>query len=234
MFGALTGALLGLVLGMRHALEPDHLTAVSTLVVEQRSVRKGAWLGFCWGLGHTAALFAVACVLLLFDAKMPQRVADLFELGVAAMLVGLGLRSIFRSGPLSVTKVHSHLHTHAVVHPNVFRHRNVYKHSHSHSHQFATRSLLVGVVHGLAGSGALTVLVLAGLPTTAQRLGYILVFGLGSVGGMALLSAFAGVPLARVGRSARWSRGVILATGAFSTVLGVIWGVPLIGHFFAR
>src|SRR4051812_1928672 len=123
MSATLTGIILGLALGMRHALEPDHLTAVSTLVVEHHSVRKGVWLGLCWGLGHTAALLAVAGVLALLGARMPQRLADTFELGVALMLVGLGLRSIARA--------------------------KAARHFHPGARTFAARSLLVGVVHGL-------------------------------------------------------------------------------------
>jgi len=222
MLTGLSGWLLGLVLGARHALEPDHLTAVSTLVVEQRGLRRGAWLGVCWGLGHTLALLAVTAALALLDARLPPGLADAFELLVAAMLVLLGVRSLRRAlgalGQARVDRPADAPHLHPAGWP----------HLHLGPRTFATRSLAVGVVHGLAGSGALTVLVLAGLPTTSARLGYLLVFGLGSVAGMAVLSGAAGWPLARLGRSPRVARGVMLTAGAWSTGLGLVWGAPLV------
>ena len=223
---ALGGWFLGLLLGVRHALEPDHLTAVSTLVVEHHGARRGAWLGVLWGLGHTGALLTVGILLALFDATLPQRLADAFELAVAIMLVGLGVRSIRRS--LSEA-LHGHPYEHrhgqsSHVHPSAQQHLHVGRWT------FATRSLAVGTVHGLAGSGALTVLVLAGMPSTLARLVYLLIFGAGSIAGMALLSGFAGWPLARLGQHRRLARGVMFATGALSLGLGFIWGAPLIGR----
>ena len=115
-----TSSGLGSLLGMRHALEPDHLAAVSTLVTEERSGWKAALLGACWGLGHTMALLGVGAVLVLLRAEMPARMADLFELFVAMMLIGLGLRAIHQSarqGPAGPVHVHHHgsvVHTHPV------------------------------------------------------------------------------------------------------------------------
>ncbi len=224
----LSGMVLGLLLGMRHALEPDHLTAVSTLVAQHRSVRTGAWLGVFWGVGHTAALLAVGILLAVLDAKLPQRLADTFELGVAAMLVGLGARSIRRAF-VEGRQGDAHEHHHG-------RHSHVHPAQQGHVHvgrlTFASASLAVGVVHGLAGSGALTVLVLAGMPTTSARLAYLLVFGFGSIAGMALLSGVAGWPLARIGQDGWVSRGVTFATGMLSLGLGFVWGAPLLGRVF--
>src|SRR5947208_7599071 len=102
---------LGSLLGMRHALEPDHLAAVSTLVTGERNGYKAAFLGACWGLGHTATLLVCGSVLILLRAEMPARIADLFELGVALMLVGLGVRAIYlaaRQGTSGPEHVHHH------------------------------------------------------------------------------------------------------------------------------
>ena len=226
MWVTLTGSLLGLLFGMRHALEPDHLTAVSTLLADSRDPRRGAWLGILWGLGHTVALFVVGVVLALLDAKMPARLADAFELAVAVMLIVLGLRNLRRAFRVDgAPTLHSHgdlEHTHATGTAHV----------HLGRFTFAHRSLLIGLVHGLAGSGALTALVLADLPSTASRLVYIALFGLGSVAGMALLSGLAGWPLERLGRSERASRTMVAVTGALSTVLGIAWGWPLVGRLF--
>jgi threonine/homoserine/homoserine lactone efflux protein len=209
----LTGWLLGILLGMRHALEPDHLAAVSTLVTAERSPTRGALLGAFWGLGHSLALLVVGVSLALLHAEMPGRLADGFELAVAAMLILLGLRAIARA-----RHAHDHPHPHD-------RERD-----HHHPRRLGTRPLVVGIVHGLAGSGALTALVVASLPSTASRLAYIGLFGLGSVMGMAFLSGLAGLPLAAVQRRPRAGRWVSAAAGLLSAGLGVAWGWPLVGR----
>ena len=219
---------LGSLLGMRHALEPDHLAAVSTLVTGERSSYKAAFLGACWGVGHTTTLIVCGAALVLLRAEMPARVSDLFELGVALMLVALGIRAMYlAAGQGAAGPVHVHHHGHVVhVHPGAT------PHVHIGAWTLARRPLLVGAVHGLAGSGALTALVLTTLPSTAARLTYMIVFGLGSTIGMATLSGVLGWPLARVGRHRGVARGVSLAVGGVSTVLGLIWGYPLISRIF--
>ena len=115
----MTSSGLGSLLGMRHALEPDHLAAVSTLVSGERSSYKAAFLGACWGLGHTLALVAVGVVAVMLRAELPVRVSNLFEFGVAIMLVGLGVRAIYlaaRQGPAGPTRAHHHgrtVHVHS-------------------------------------------------------------------------------------------------------------------------
>ena len=224
----MTSSGLGTLLGMRHALEPDHLAAVSTLVTGERSKFKAALLGACWGLGHTFTLLVVGVVLVILRADMPARLADAFEFCVALMLIGLGLRAIVlaaRQGPAGPAHVHHHGH---VVH----RHAGAPAHVHIGTWTLARRPLLVGAVHGLAGSGALTALVLATLPSTAARLTYMAVFGLGSTLGMAMLSGLLGWPLARLGSHRGVLRAVSLAVGLVSTVLGIAWGYPLLGKLF--
>jgi hypothetical protein len=220
----ISGALLGVVLGMRHAGEPDHLAAIGTLVSEERSATGGLRLGAFWGLGHTLALGVVAAVLALLQAAMPVGIADAFELGVALMLLALGARAVARavregrSGPATI---HAH-------HDGAHEHSGPLGHVHLGPWTLAWRPLLVGVVHGLAGSGALTALVLAGLPTTSARLLYVGFFGAGSIAGMAVLSGLAGVPLARIGRTPRAARILSGATGIFSMAFAVVWGWPLL------
>jgi len=224
-----TSSSLGSLLGMRHALEPDHLAAVSTLVAAQgdeRSGYKAALLGVCWGLGHTVSLLAVGAALVVLRAEMPAYASDLFELFVALMLVGLGLRAIYlaaRQGPAGPSRVHHHGH-------RVHVHPGAPAHIHIGAWTLARRPLLIGAVHGLAGSGALTALVLATLPTTAARLTYMMVFGLGSTLGMAMLSGVLGWPLARLGAHRRVARAMSLAVGCVSTALGLFWGYPLVGR----
>jgi len=223
---SISGAVLGILLGMRHAGEPDHLAAIGTLVAEERSPRSGLRLGAFWGLGHTLALLAVAVLLTALQARLPARMADLFELGVAFMLLALGTRALARavregaSGPSTV-------HAHGT---DRHEHRGPERHVHLGPWTLSWRPLLVGIVHGLAGSGALTALVLASLPTTSARLWYVALFGAGSIAGMAILSGLAGWPLARIGRRPGAARILSGATGVFSIVLAVAWAWPLVGR----
>lgn len=220
--GAGSGAGLGLLLGMRHALEPDHLMAVSALLVEQRSPRHGALLGAAWGLGHTAALLCAALVLSLMQVHLPAGLAEGFELLVALMLILLGfvtLRRALQKGREGPAALHQHR---ALRHV----HRGPAGHVHLGPWTLAGRPLLIGMVHGLAGSGALTTLVLAQLGTVTGRLVYVTLFGLGSLVGMALLSGLVGLPLARLTRSPRLSRALAVLAGVGSVGLGVAWGLP--------
>jgi hypothetical protein len=214
----------GSLLGMRHALEPDHLAAVSTLVSRERNGWKAAWLGLCWGAGHTLALLLAGAVLLALRAEMPPVIATLFELGVAVMLVALGVRAIVhaaREGSTGPSIVHRHgwfVHRHAVGAP----------HLHIGHWTLARRPLLIGAIHGLAGSGALTALVLTTLPSNAARISYVMLFGLGSTVGMAALSGLLGWPLARLGSHHVVARVITLVVGALSVTVGVAWGYRLL------
>ena len=224
----LTGSGLGSLLGMRHALEPDHLAAVSTLLTGERNHAKAAWLGACWGVGHTVTLVAVGGALVLFRAKMPPGASDAFELAVAVMLVGLGSRSVYRAAREGVDGP-TYLHRHGAV---VHAHAGVPAHVHVGRWTLARRPLLVGAVHGLAGSGALTALVLAALPSTAARLTYMALFGAGSTIGMAALSGALGWPIGHLARRPGLARGLSMAVGCGTTLLGVWWGYPLVGRIF--
>ena len=222
----ITSSGLGSLLGMRHALEPDHLAAVTTLVTGERNSFKAALLGACWGLGHTFSLIVVGTLLVILRAEMPVRVADAFEFCVALMLIGLGLRAIYlaaRQGPVGPV----HLHHHGT---KEHEHHGVPAHIHIGTWTLARRPLIVGAVHGLAGSGALTALVVATLPTAAERITYMLLFGLGSTLGMAALSGLLGWPLARAGRNRSLARALSMTVGCVSTVLGLAWGYPILGR----
>ena len=222
----LTSSGFGSLLGMRHALEPDHLAAVSTLVSRERGGLKAALLGACWGVGHTAGLVQVGTVLVLLRADLPPRMADVFELFVAMMLIALGSRAV-----LQAVRQGEPAH----VHPRGFaahRHSGMPPHVHIGTWTLARRPLIVGAIHGLAGSGALTALVLTALPTTAARLTYMALFGLGSTLSMAALSGLLGWPLARLGAHSGVARGISMAVGAMSMTLGLSWSYPLVGRIF--
>ena len=222
----LTSSGFGSLLGMRHALEPDHLAAVSTLVSRERNGAKAALLGMCWGLGHTAGLIAVGAVLVFLRAELPSRVADVFELLVAVMLIVLGTRAALQAVRQG-RPAHQHHHAFAV-----HQHSGLPAHVHIGTWTLARRPLIVGAIHGLAGSGALTALVLTTLPSTAARLTYMALFGLGSTVSMAALSGLLGWPLARLGSHHAVTRGVSFAVGCMSVALGLFWGYPLVGRIF--
>jgi len=225
----LLAALLGVLLGIRHAFEPDHLAAVSTLAAEERSVKGGLFLGALWGLGHTASLLLVGGTLAAVETQMPEHVADALELCVGVMIVGLGIRAIVkavREGRMGEVTPHTHgdvAHAHASKAPHV----------HVSRWTLATRPLVVGLIHGLAGSGALTALVLAELPSVGARLAYIAMFGAGSVVGMSMLSALCGFPLARLQRAPRMMAALLLAVGILSVGAGAWWGISAAERLFA-
>lgn len=216
----------GSLLGVRHALEPDHLAAVSTLIARERGRFRAALLGVFWGLGHTCSLVVTGAVLVMLRTEMPAAISDAFEFLVALMLVGLGTRAVYlaaRQGAAGPVHVHQHgrlVHSHPAGRA----------HLHVGRWTLARQPLIVGAVHGLAGSGALTALVLTTLPTTATRLAYISLFGLGSTLGMAVLSGLLGWPVARLGSHHALARGLSMAVGGLSIALGLAWGYPLVGR----
>lgn len=223
------GSGFGTLLGVRHALEPDHLAAVSTLVNEERSSYRAALLGVSWGLGHTSSLVIVGTGLVMMRADMPARVAELFELAVALMMIGLGLRAISIAAARKRACVPAHLHRDGALVDRQFTPLATFGIG---GWTLARRPLLYGIVHGLAGSGALTALVLTTMPSTGARLTYMALFGIGSTLGMAVLSGMLGWPIARMGRRHAVARGVSLLVGGLSVALGMTKMYPLLVQFF--
>jgi hypothetical protein len=221
---ALLGLLFGLLQGLRHAFEPDHVVAVSTMISEQRSPRARIGYAAAWGIGHATTLLVVGALLMLLRAELPPRLDAAFELGVSMMLIGLGgraLRQAVRESREGCVETGEHSHTHP----------------HAHGGQpCGWRSigpLAMGMVHGLAGSGALTALVVARLPSPVTGVVFIILFGLGATLGMSLLAGVAGVPLGRVLRM-RWGIPALLGiTGSVSLVLGMIWFLPAVMRLMA-
>jgi ABC-type nickel/cobalt efflux system permease component RcnA len=215
----------GLILGIQHALDPDHLIAVSTIVSEHKSLKWASFIGAFWGLGHTATLFVVGLLVIGLRVSIPERVALALEFAVALMLVFLGARILWQS--FGVEKIHLHTHTH---NPETHAHFHVHpdpKTDHGHTHPFRSmrRPFFVGMVHGLAGSAALMLLVLGTIPSALAGLTYIVIFGLGSVGGMLILSSLIGLPFVLTAQRFtilnRWIRAL---AGAVSVIFGVTLG----------
>ena len=212
----------GFVLGLRHALDVDHLAAVSTIVGQRRSLWSPSLVGALWGLGHTAALLAAAVAVIGLHAEIPPRLASALELGVAVMLVVLGLnllRTVWAGGTLQ-----HHVHSHGGrphVHPHLHDSEPMGGEGHHHL-RTGRRPCLVGLVHGLAGSAALMLAVLATIPSPGLAFAYVGIFGAGSIAGMVAMSTLFGVPLALVGgRFARAELALRLGAALGSVAVGL-------------
>ncbi|HKP47208.1 MAG TPA: hypothetical protein VJT50_11455 [Pyrinomonadaceae bacterium] len=186
---------LGFILGLKHALDPDHIVAVSTIVCESSSVRRSSIIGTMWGLGHTASLGALGFAVIGFKLRITDAWASRAELLVAFMLILLGLRTVLSC--VREWKFHVHVHEHGGRrhrHLHVHRHGEEKRHDHGHSLRAGLRPFLIGLVHGMAGSAALTILVLSTIPSAKLGLIYIFVFGMGSLLGMLLTSTLLSLP----------------------------------------
>jgi len=191
--------LLGMMLGMRHALDADHLAAVATLVTRSRSVGHTVWQGVAWGAGHTITLLLFGGAVLVLGLVLPERAALGLELAVGIMLVLLGAEVLYR---LWRKRVHFHVHRHADGEQHFHAHAHEGEpqeqhdpDQHEHGHGFPLRALMVGMVHGMAGSAALIILSLEALRSPAWGLAYIALFGVGSIVGMAVLSVVIAIPM---------------------------------------
>lgn len=187
--------LLGFLLGVKHALDADHIVAVSTLATGNRSLKRSCAIGFCWGVGHTAVLLVAGLAVLGFHLAIPHDTARLFEAGVGVMLIGLGLSV---GWTLLRERLHVHAHTHddGTGHLHVHSHLEGHGHAHLHRYRLEYKSLAVGMMHGLAGSATLLLLVLSTVRSFTDGMLYILVFGAGSISGMVLLGAVLSIPFA--------------------------------------
>ena len=216
---------LGLLLGLRHAMDADHVAAVSTIVSQQGSVRRSCLLGVFWGAGHTLSLCVAGVGVIAFKLSISSALEQTLEKVVALVLIALGGHVLLKS--VGVIALHRHEHAHGG-----WSHSHVHVDSGSmdpgrvHLWRLGSRPFLVGVLHGLAGSAALTLLVLTTIPSPAGGLVYILVFGIGSTVGMLILSGLIGIPFALTDRSPRLQGVVQALAGGVSMILGVAlaWG----------
>jgi ABC-type nickel/cobalt efflux system permease component RcnA len=227
-FPVWTTLALGFVLGLRHALDADHLAAVSTFASQERSLKRSSLIGVYWGLGHTAALLVFGMAVALFRVALTERHAQALEFVVALMLIALGASVLWKLARTPALHVHTHEHD-GVVHSHLHVHVGEKEHGpHQHQHhvlKVAGKPFVVGVVHGLAGTAALMMLVVGAIPSLLVAAGYILIFGVGSIGGMALMSLVISLPVALAARRLLWlERGVRLAAGLFSLGFGLYLG----------
>ena len=215
----------GFIFGLQHALDPDHLVAVSTIVSEHKSVSRSSLVGTFWGVGHTSSLLLVSLIVLLLRVSIPENIARWMEAPVALMLIVLGVTTIIRAVRERGLRIHTHTHSHDESSPHTHLHIHL-EEEHVHQHRYfklGKRPFMVGLVHGVAGSAALTLLVLVKIPSVALGLIYIGVFGIGSIGGMLLMSGLIGLPFALTARRYEFLNGGIrLVAGAVSILYGLV------------
>lgn len=213
-FGVL---MIGFILGLQHAVEADHLAAVSTIVSEKKSLWSASIVGGFWGLGHTISLFVVGAVVIFLKFQISETVETKLEAVVGGMLILLGLNALRKL--FNAQEIHAHVHKHG-------QHEHTHFHVHKKReegphHRFSPRSILIGMVHGLAGSAALMLLVVPTISSPFLALAYIVVFGIGSIGGMMAMSFLIGLPLHfTVNRFVFLNKGIRLCAGVFSLGLG--------------
>lgn len=242
MIELLTIVAVGFFLGMRHATDPDHVIAVSTIVSREHSIRSAMLIGGFWGLGHTLTILGVGSVIVLFNIVIPPRLGLSMELCVGLMLMLLGVLNLsgftrFFAAKGAGTSFHSHPHSHGeYVHTHPHQHE---PELHSHSPEEtpvasldrifgrlslyrATRPLVIGIVHGLAGSAAIALLVLATIRNSLWAIAYLLVFGIGTIAGMVLITIAIGSTVTySQQRFKRFSRGLATASGVLSLGFGL-------------
>jgi len=235
---------LGFYLGARHALDADHLVAVSTFIGERHSFVSSLLLGGLWGLGHTLSLLAVGLVVVFFNVRLPDRIALGMELLVALMLIGLGINALLRNRKGAAIHWHSHAHGgHVHAHPHVHKASNQPEHLDSplipaessethHGLEMGLKPLFVGLVHGLAGSAALMLIVLSTIQSRGLAIAYILVFGVGSIGGMALISSLISLPLRMTIRRFEGTEILVRALAGFLSLgFGIFLAAQVGRHF---
>lgn len=237
---------------MRHATDPDHVIAVTTIVTRERQISKSAWIGAFWGIGHTLTIFIVGAAIILFNVVIPPRIGLSMELAVGFMLILLGVINVagfFRvpsteGGPAqselrasgASELIHSHAHSHGDF---------IHTHPHTHGHEGHTHSsennpvawmdrlllrfrvyrplrpLIIGIVHGLAGSAAVALLVLATIRDPAWAIAYLLVFGIGTIAGMMVITMTIASSFRLAGGRRHVLRKLAVASGALSLGFGM-------------
>lgn len=244
----LSAMLLGFLLGLQHATDPDHLVAVATILTRERRFTDGALIGVLWGAGHMTTLTIVGAIIIGLKLTISPAVGGSLELVVAAMLIVLGvlrlrdaMRGLETVPPGHLVADHDHGGGAGVVHSHPHAHDAEHTHEHAHVHPSrwlaklgwrggwpAGRALVVGAIHGLAGSAAVSLLVLATLRSTASAVVYLLIFGVGTILGMTLLTAIMAFPVSMALRYRRARQALALCAGIGSIAFGLVYGYRLI------
>jgi len=212
---------LGFVLGIKHAIEPDHVIAVSTIASQSKKLWRSSLAGVFWGIGHTATLFIIGTILIVMKGEIPEKWAMSLEFLVGIMLVYLGVTTF-----LSFKNIHLHKHDHngeVDNHKHIHTHEHSGTHEHHHHHVSYLRSMAIGFVHGLAGSGAMVLLTMSTVKSVWEGVIYILIFGTGTVVGMLFFTTVIGIPFVFSAKKISLNRTLTQITGVVSTVFGIYY-----------
>jgi ABC-type nickel/cobalt efflux system permease component RcnA len=228
---------LGLIFGLKHATEVDHVVAVSTIVSQNRNLLRSLMVGALWGAGHTASLLIIGVIVLSLRVTIPERVTNWFELCVALMILGLGVSALLRALRKG-RELHLHEHSHdGISHVHVHFHEAATRHtqgqSSTHTHAISSigvKPMLVGTMHGLAGSGALTLLVMSQINSAWLGMLYLAIFGIGSIGGMVLMSGLIGLPFALTSRNLSGLHHYLQTAAAGLSIAFGLWYAYITGH----
>ncbi len=225
--GSTAGVLgLGFFIGLKHATDGDHLAAVTTIVSERKSLWSSAIIGGLWGLGHTISLVIAGVLVLLLNFEISERTERALEFGVGIMLLLLGLNVIRKLA--TGGNLHFHAHEHGPrehVHPHIHVPEKTDEPGTHHGLRFSPRSVLIGMVHGLAGSAGLMLVVIPTIESKALGLLYIIIFGVGSIGGMMLMSFLVGLPFHLT--ASRFNRLNSIMQGA-AGIISIVVGLAII------
>ena len=203
---------LGFILGLKHTFDPDHIVAISTIVSRNKNVKRSLLHGALWGMGHTITLLLTGSLILIFKIVIPQKLTLTFELLVGAVLVFLGINVLLK---LMKSRIHLHKHRH-----NKVTHSHFHSHKESSAHIHIHKSFMVGMLHGLAGSAALMLIVLASVKSIPQGLYYIGAFGIGLTLGMLIVSGIISLPFILTKKFDNINLGLKIFTGIVSISLG--------------
>lgn len=231
------GFLITVYAGLEHAFEADHLLAVNNLVTNRNKIKDALKDGIFWGIGHTSTIFMVGIIMIGFKISISENIFSYLEAVVGLMLIILGTIRLFK---LLYKKRHSHTysHSHSHTHSNGLTHTHMHTHTYFHSHPIASfqhkhydtsknykAAFGVGLVHGLAGSGSLVILVISQMKTPLEDLMYILVFGVGSILGMFIASGLFSIPFTRsILRSQKLQYALVI----ISSVICIVFGFKII------
>ncbi|WP_242224610.1 sulfite exporter TauE/SafE family protein [Bacillus cereus group sp. BfR-BA-01380] len=212
---------LGFVLGIKHAIEPDHVIAVSTIASQSKKLFRSTLAGVFWGIGHTATLFIIGIILIFMKGEIPEKWAMSLEFLVGIMLVYLGVTTVF-----SLKNLHVHQHEHnGEEHKHIHSHIHSGKHEHQHQHKNVSylKSMFIGLVHGLAGSGAMVLLTMSTVKNVWEAAIYILIFGVGTVIGMLFFTTIIGIPFVFSAKKISLNKTLTQITGSISIVFGIYY-----------
>ncbi len=213
--------IIGFVIGLKHAVEADHLAAVSTIVAERKNVFSSTIIGGFWGIGHTLSLLIVGALVIFLKLQISESLEAKLEAIVGAMLVLLGLNALRKL--FQKEKIHVHTHQHeGREHLHIHGHESEKREESHHFMRFSPRSIAIGMVHGLAGSAGLMLLIVPTISSPVVALSYILIFGIGSIGGMMIMSLLIGLPLhLTAGKFVALNKSILGLAGIFSLAVGV-------------